>query len=354
MNDITISVLTANVVIMLFCGSILLKKRKETGDISRTYLGVFLMAAAGLIAVYLISLFLNKPVTHVDQMLDPTIITTGLWAITLYMLYPILVMRADKLKTGYIILLFIPAALMTVPHLTGMNFIELYNWEDFTRNLNRPDVIIRLAGILIALIISILLIVIPYNWRHSSADFKWIRLVTLLSQGITLFYILKLFTTQYIFTNLHMTWASLASLYYVKYELNDRIIPSPKSDTEESNETPISDIIDRSHDLWTNIDHIMNKNQIWRNPNTTAETLSKDMGTNRIYVADCIRKHTGLTFNDYLNRERAMFMADQLRLDPKQDQKSLYYDAGFRSRQTAYRNFVKFIGCSPTDYVSAL
>ena len=354
MSDITISILTITMVVMLFCGSIIFKKRKETNDHSRTYLGLYELAGAAVMAVVLICGFSGKTIFSTDQLLTPSIVTGGIWAISFFMLYPIMVMRAGKLKTASIITLFAPAVLMTLPNLFGMEFRELYSWEDFTQNLTQPDVIIRLLGILFALIISLLLIIIPYNWRHSSADFRWIKQVTLMSQGITVLYILGLFTTRDIYIDLHMLWAAFATLYFARFELTERILPSAKSETTENDEVPIADIMNRTQDLWNNIDYIMDHNQIWRNPDTTVETLSRDMGTNRIYVADSIREHTGLTFNDYMNRKRAMFMADQLRQDPKQDQKSLFYDAGFRSRQTAYRNFVKFIGCSPTDFTSAL
>lgn len=354
MNDITISVVTICMVVMLFCGSIILKKRGETKDSSRTYLGLFELFGALVLAVGLIFRFSGIDLYPANELLSPVGITIGVWAISFFMLYPILVMRSGKLSTGTIITLFIPSALLTLPHLLGMEFIELYSWDDFIQNITRPDVIIRLLGILIALVISMLLIVIPYNWRHSSADFKWILRVTLMAQVITVFYILGLFTTKAIVPVLHMSWAAFVSLYFIRYELTDRILPSAKSERMENDETPIANSINHANDLWNNIDYIMDHNQIWRNPDTTVETLSKDMGTNRIYVADSIREHTGLTFNDYMNRKRATFMADQLRQDPNQDQKSLFYDAGFRSRQTAYRNFVKFIGCSPSDFASSL
>lgn len=354
MSDITISILTITIVVMLFCGSVIFKRRKETNDHSRTYLGLFQLVGAGMLATSLILSFFGKTIFNTKQLLTPSIITGGTWSISLFMLYPIMVMRAGRLKATSIITLFVPAILMTLPHLFGMEFIELYSWADFTRNLTQPDVIIRLLGILIAIIISTLLIILPYNWRHSSADFKWIIRVTLMSQGITVLYILALFTTQDIYIDLHLLWTSFTTIYFARFELTVRILPSAKSETMENNEVPIADIINRTQDLWTNIDYIMDHNQIWRNPDTTVETLSRDIGTNRIYVADSIREHTGLTFNDYMNRKRATFMADQLRQDPNQDQKSLFYDAGFRSRQTAYRNFVKFIGCSPSDFVSSL
>ena len=78
-------------------------------------------------------------------------------------------------------------------------------------------------------------------------------------------------------------------------------------------------------DLWLHICQLMDEREEWRNPNTTVETLSRAIGTNRIYVAKCIRKHTGLTFNDYLNKKRIDFMVLQLRQDPSQDHKSAIF-----------------------------
>ena len=92
--------------------------------------------------------------------------------------------------------------------------------------------------------------------------------------------------------------------------------------------------------------------EAWRNPNTSVETISTAVGTNRIYVARCIKEHTGLTVNDYINQKRVDFMATELKKDPS-SHKEIYFSAGYRSRQTAYRNFLKFKGVSPTEFVAA-
>jgi len=111
---------------------------------------------------------------------------------------------------------------------------------------------------------------------------------------------------------------------------------------------------EETYDFWPMICQVMDEWEAWRNPNTTVETVSTAVGTNRIYVARCIKEHTGMTFNDYMNEKRIHYMAAQLRLNPTQDHKHLYFDVGFRSRHTAYRNFVKFVGSSPTDFIASL
>ena len=106
--------------------------------------------------------------------------------------------------------------------------------------------------------------------------------------------------------------------------------------------------------FWRGICKVMDECEVWRNPDASVDMVSQIVGTNRLYLARSIREHTGLTFNDYMNKKRIDYMVAQLRLDPQQDHKQLYFIAGFRSRTSAYRNFVKFMGCSPTVFVSTL
>ena len=79
------------------------------------------------------------------------------------------------------------------------------------------------------------------------------------------------------------------------------------------------EVDEATFDFWPMICQVMDEWEAWRNPNTSVETLSTAVGTNRIYVARCIKEHTGMTFNDYMNQKRISFMAAQLRLDPTQD-----------------------------------
>ena len=66
----------------------------------------------------------------------------------------------------------------------------------------------------------------------------------------------------------------------------------------------------------------------------------------------CSLGELGLTVNDYINQKRVDFMATELKKAPL-SHKEIYFAAGYRSRQTAYRNFLKFKGVSPTEFVTA-
>ena len=204
---------------------------------------------------------------------------------------------------------------------------------------------------------SMILLFIPYNWRKSSADYRWIRRTTFVAQGITILFYANVLSNLPIFFYLHMLWGLCAGIFFYYFELVVRLLPpaevEQKPSEPSSTEYAVGEAADRD-DYWPRICQVMDEWEEWRNPNTTVETVSRVLGTNRNYVGRCIREHTGMTFNDYMNRKRIDFIAAQLRRDPQQDHKTLYFEAGFRSRTAAYRNFVKFMGTSPTDFAARL
>ena len=221
-----------------------------------------------------------------------------------------------------------------------------YLWE----HLSDFDVLIRLTGVVGVTVFSLLLLVIPYNWRKSSADYHWVVKTTLMAQGISVFFYGQVLTTCYVFYCLHMLWIAFAMAYFTYYEVHERLLPVSMPDQQtQLGQAATSQY--RQMELWEGICQVMDLDKVWRNPNTTVETVSRELGTNRIYVARCIREHTGKTFNDFMNAKRVEYIASQLHQNPFASLKELFFAAGFRSRDTANRNFTKFIGCSPSEYM---
>lgn len=350
--------------VALICGILLWRQRNEVPDRSRTFLSLlsFLCTACSIIVItgILSGLWDIRSWT----LLDPMKSLGGLYAITLAMCYPLEVMRPRQLRGRELLLLWLPSIILTLPMFFGLHFRLLHTWTDLWNHLLEWDVLIRFLSIITLLAYSVLLLFIPYNWRRSSADYQWVRRFTIFSQGTTLFYCANVFINHPIFLFLHTLWCTLGIYYYTYYERHIRVLPSPRNESvslemdAEPEPTPVipnrAEVDEATFDFWPMICQVMDEWEAWRNPNTSVETLSTAVGTNRIYVARCIKEHTGMTFNDYMNQKRISFMAAQLRLDPTQDHKHLYFDVGFRSRHTAYRNFVKFIGSSPTDFISSL
>lgn len=259
--------------------------------------------------------------------------------------------------TGWKMLIpLIPAILVSIPLLFGIKFQDIQSFSDIKENLTDIDVLIRVISNILLILISLFILFIPYNWRKTSADKKIIRRYVILSEITTIFFLWNCIAGNQMIMNIDCLWCVFFISQLTYYELEQRVIPPAETQDLPDDQEPVSNEAydNQTDDLWQRISHQMNEHEIWRNPDVTVDMMSRAVGTNRIYVADCIREHTGLTFNDFLNKWRTEYMADKLRQNPTQDQKPLYFEIGYRNRQTAYRNFIKFIGCSPSDFAASI
>ena len=350
-NVLVICSVSACLTVCLLCGSVLWLKRQEVHDHSRVYLAAFGMLVALTCVTRILSYARDTTYAPYGYILPPFLSVFGLFFITLFMIYPIEVMRPRWLKGWHFLVPFIPTILITVMVFAGGGRFQnvtsfAYLWE----HLLDFDVLLRLAGAVGVTGFSVLLLVIPYNWRESSADYHWVIKTTLIAQGISVFFYGQVFSTYSVFYCLHMLWIAFAMAYFTYYELEVRVLPArvPEPQLSQRPET----VQRQQVEMWEGICQVMDFEEVWRNPNTTVETVSRALGTNRIYVARCIREHTGLSFNDFMNSKRVEYVALQLRLQPQANLKEIFFSAGFRSRDTANRNFAKFKGCSPTEFVS--
>ena len=82
--------------------------------------------------------------------------------------------------------------------------------------------------------------------------------------------------------------------------------------------------------------------------------LCQLLATNKDYVSRCFRQHADTTFVDYVNNLRIQYVTEELRRNPMQSQRDLFFSAGFRSKTTGYRNFCKYAGMSPSEFVASL
>ncbi len=343
--------ITVCLVISLTCGIVMGRKRKEVSDRSRLFLAIFNLQVAALCILRLSTYVLQPTLQVYHAVLAPFLLIGGMASIILYLLYPIEVVNPGWLNWRRGLLLAAPELLVIVLVLLGLRFQPLTYLSDIWAHVFDVDVLVRLGIVACVIAYTFLLWFIPYNWRESSANSRWIWKTNMLTFIMGLLFLTQVFTRWPIFHHVHILWICFALAYYTWFEVFERLNPVAFTHTAQHAKVPKND--EQQDVLWLRICQTMDEWEAWRNPDTTAESLSMALGTNRIYLARCIKEHTGLTFNDYLNSQRVEFMADQLQRDPQRDHKSLYYEAGFRSRQTAFRNFVKFKGVSPTEFIAS-
>lgn len=115
-----------------------------------------------------------------------------------------------------------------------------------------------------------------------------------------------------------------------------------------NNETPNEDDIR----LVAEIESFIQKDQLYKNPDLTLDTLARKMDKNRNYLSKAINSTTGYNFTAWLNefkvKEAIKIMSDS---------KSISYSieaigemAGFGGRSTFYNVFKKSTGLSPADF----
>lgn len=69
-------------------------------------------------------------------------------------------------------------------------------------------------------------------------------------------------------------------------------------------------------------------------------------------LARVIKEKTGLGFGQYINRCRAEYAGARMKAkDYEGTIEELGLSAGFRSKASFYRNFKKFMGCTPSEYM---
>lgn len=246
-------------------------------------------------------------------------------------------------------LLALPALIALTLPLCGVRYQHLDSISDIWTHITEFNVLARLAMVVSIIVYSFLLWLIPHNWRESSADKRWILRANLIIIVMALLFFTQVFTTWPWSFHIHVSWVCASFAYFTWFELFERLTPTafPQQPTPSQ-----SDGCKEEVSLWEQICQVVDDWETWRNPDTSVETISAAVGTNRIYVARCIKEHTGLTVNDYINQKRVDFMATELKKAPL-SHKEIYFAAGYRSRQTAYRNFLKFKGVSPTEFVTA-
>lgn len=120
----------------------------------------------------------------------------------------------------------------------------------------------------------------------------------------------------------------------------------------EANHQPQPKISEEKADaIFERIQHLAEKEEVWRNPNFTRERFVELAGCNRTYFSDIIKLKTGLTYPQFMNsfrtREAIRILSDPTNETPL---KELSESLGFLSIQSFYNAFKHATGISPDRY----
>lgn len=282
------------------------------------------------------------------------------WIILLYMsmnivmvLYPISVVRPDWLTTMRAFYLFLPTLILGGIYAWFTNkWTLLHTPEDIWVHILEPDVLVRLAGLFIMIPYCLILFMLPYNFRDSSASKKWVWTYSMALLGLCLIHIALMLTNNPI---LYILMPLLAGTFYVlstEYELELRIrpvaLPAAPAVVRQENRNPEAILMET--DLWARVNHLIEEDEVWRDPDLSLDEMSRLCATNVTYLSSVIKKNTGSGFKELINNKRVASVIMQIEQNPEADIQGAFFNAGYRSRTTAWRNFKEITGQSPADY----
>lgn len=115
-------------------------------------------------------------------------------------------------------------------------------------------------------------------------------------------------------------------------------------------EHPVEKAVNTSKELCKRIEQLMQEEKLFLQNDLKISDLSLRLGSNRNYIYNAINVEMGVTFSDYINRQRIEYAAKMMREHPELPINELYMKTGFSSSSSFYRNFRHYMGCTPKEY----
>ena len=336
---------------LAWCGMALWRRRSETGDNSRTIQAIFSWISAFSAVMFISRIWVGTQAPGIDYFNPNDIFPAILFQIAFF-LYPLEVIKPIVNRLKVIVLLFAPMlALFVVGTGTGINYTSIFNISELWDHLGEFNVWFRLLTLVVMLFYGFTLLLVPFDWRESNADRKFILNYALGFCLIgVLFFAIQL-SHNPVFMLMHQVVWAVFFVMVARYELYIRI---PHVAATVDLAVPVRKEAMGSDQLWHKISQILEENDGWRNPDLTLSVLTSQVFSNRTYVSEAFKKNTGMHFSEYLSKRRINYITGVLKDQPASNIQDLFFYVGFRSLSTARENFKKVTGVSPTDFVNGL
>ncbi|MGN0206544.1 MAG: helix-turn-helix domain-containing protein [Muribaculaceae bacterium] len=338
--------------VLLVSGIYMVATRRVHSDRSRLFFGIFALVSSYALMQKIFFIFRSDTIEqYYYNMLPFREICFGLVCRFMFTLYPVEVARPNWLTLRRMALCISPwvACIVLYLALFGTYQTPLHTFADVVTNAGKPDVALRLVLLLFMLPYEFVWTIV-YDPMKSSAGRVWMRNMTLMVSLIALAFVGNVLTRDAGWRIFHAV-IYLAYIMYVMYvEMHVRI-PVPEARGQQS--VPMAESLPETDDKDTIAQRIieaMNDGELWRNPDLMLSDLAHHVGSNRTYVTRAIKEMGYSGFKDYVNHLRVEYIRHQLHNPRHEKLQALFFDAGFRSRASAWRNFTAIEGCSPSEY----
>ena len=289
------------------------------------------------------------------KILHPTIIIPGFYIYVLLLCYVIEIIHPRWLSFKRAAILFLPSTVLALYVLYYVHIGEItdiYSISRLTAESTTPNVLARIIFAAIYIPYSIILIIMRFKWKNPRIQ-KYIDVLVLyvVLMGASYIFSRGLQTFEgYIIHELLYLLITITIIYAEHYERLHIPLESVRTYYQQP------DILDNTmitvNVVAHNLRELMNDPTVWQDPELTADKVVKLVGTNRTYIQHAARQLGFANLSDMVHRRRIDYICECLRKDPNANIQDLFWDAGYRSRATAWRNFTNIVGRTPTDFVA--
>jgi AraC-like DNA-binding protein len=143
----------------------------------------------------------------------------------------------------------------------------------------------------------------------------------------------------------------LITLFLVRLECKERFHRATQQHNNPSSIKPQIFVPENTMEHLVNaLNEVISNPDVWQNPDLTIDDIARIVGTNRTYLQMAAKYKGYASVMDMIHHIRIEYVCQQLRTVSSPQIQNIFYDAGYRSRTTAWRNFVNIMGCTPTEF----
>lgn len=298
----------------------------------------------------------------------------GNFMVISYILYPIEVIRPGWLNLTRTLKLYaFWLLLLTLYLITSFAGVRYSSWSSLPEmfaHMERFEVWFCLFLSLLLFAPGLLVIFIQHVGHNSNTDRVWLKKYAIVFYINILAYLMVLTFNHPLVHTLYYYVSVGCSLFIVYMELFDRLLAkTPDNGTpdepilqeallrhEESPAAPVEAPIaaTRNAALAERLDAYMTNNSAWRDPDLSLTRLASELYTNRTTLSQTIQECGYENYTHYINQLRIRDFLQQVGSGSSSNYQDAFFFVGFRSRNTALRNFKQFTGTTPSDYFQKL
>ncbi len=338
------NLLTPSIFYIGFAILFFIKKREE--DNSRLFLGITCLTM-------LISVIIRMTIIHLDIPIRPITVTTPSMLIvsiivaSIHLLYPIEAIRPGWLNWKRFFMLMMPSLLLMGFHIIQLKLgYKSAVYYSLLETLDHYPSFDSASRWVLAFLIFAPIIVFSL-WIYSNKDKlitgKWLTkymiAISCFYAGKGLIILFDNVTAYYISSNIGIV--AILYISYIELFVRQRLPEmKPLASVENDKETFLS----------LQLDIYIEQNEPWRTPDITLDNIAKTLKTNRTTLSRIIHKKGFDNFTAYINKFRIEAYIDMVNNKTQPNLTKIFEEVGYRSKNTALRNFRAITGMNPSEY----